>query len=89
VAQTTLGEASFWFAPGNEYGVLDHDVEVASERFHNPMRIVPNGKGCEVLFTVLQLPGVTDDKFKADLEAVRSDLHSLKRVLELRYGSVV
>ena len=89
VAQTTLGQASFWFAPINALGVLDHDVEVSSTRFHNPMRVIPNGKGCEVLFTVLQLPGVTDDQFKVDLETVRGDLQNLKKLLELHYGSVV
>jgi hypothetical protein len=89
VAQTTLGQASFWFTPINDLGVLDHDVEVSSGRFHNPMRVVPNGKGCEVLFTLLQLLGITDEQFNADLETVRGDLHNLKRVLELQYGSVV
>jgi hypothetical protein len=49
------------------------------------MRVVPNGRGCEILFTVLQFPGVTDEQFKADLETVRTDLHNLKQVLELRY----
>lgn len=88
VAQTSLGQAVFRFAPDNDLGVLDHDVEVAAERFHNPMRIIPNGKGCEVLFTVLQLPGVTDDQFTADLEAVRGDLQSLRRMLERRYARV-
>ena len=88
VAQTTLGQASFRFVPRNDLGVLDHDVEVSSERFHNPMRVVPNGNGSEVLFTVLQLPGISDEKFKADLQTVRDDLQNLKKVLELRYGSV-
>lgn len=82
VAETTLGKALFRFAPANELGVLDHDVEISAQRFHNPMRVIPNGEGSEVLFTVLQLPGIADEQFKADLETVRGDLQNLKKVLE-------
>jgi hypothetical protein len=87
VAQTTLGPALLRFAPTNGLGVLDHDVELPAGRFHNPMRVIPNGRGSEVLFTLLQLPGVTDEQFKGDLDTVRGDLQALKRELELRYGS--
>lgn len=86
-AQTTLGEARFRFAPPNMFGVLDHDVELPSGSFHNPMRVIPNGRGCEILFTLLQLPGVSDEEFKTDLETIRSDLRSLRSVLENRFGS--
>ena len=86
-AQTTLGEARFRFAPPNTYGVLDHDVELPSGTFHNPMRVIPNGRGCEILFTLLQLPGVSDEDFKSDLETVRDDLKTLRAELEKRFGS--
>lgn len=82
MAETSLGQATFRFAPVNALGVLDHDVELAAGRFHNPMRVIPNGDGCEVLFTLLQLGGVTDEQFRIDLETVRTDLQNLKRVLE-------
>lgn len=84
VARTTLGDATFRFAPPNTLGVLDHDVELPDGRFHNPMRVIPNGTGSEVLFTLLQLPGVTDEQFAADMHTVRADLLQLKKVLELR-----
>jgi hypothetical protein len=87
VAQTTLGEAAFRFAPLNQLGVVDHDVEVGAQHFHNPMRIVPNGNGSEVLFTLLQLPGVTDVQFARDADTVLADLRQLKKVLELRFCS--
>jgi hypothetical protein len=35
VAQTSLGEVKFRFAAANEFGVLDHDVELPSGTFHN------------------------------------------------------
>ena len=86
-AQTTLGEARFRFSPTNTFGVLDHEVELPSGTFHNPMRVIPNGRGCEILFTLLQLPGVSDEEFQTDLETVRNDLKTLRAELEKRFGS--
>jgi hypothetical protein len=45
------------------------------------MRVIPNGEGCEILFTVLQLAGRSDEQFEADIETVRADLGSLRDVL--------
>jgi Polyketide cyclase / dehydrase and lipid transport len=87
VAQTTVGQARFRFAPTNTFGVLDHEVELPSGTFHNPMRVIPNGSGCEILFTVLQLPGMTDEQFKDDLETIRDDLKRLRTVLEQTFAS--
>lgn len=84
MAKTTLGDASFRFAPPNTLGVVDHDVELPGGRFHNPMRVIPNGTGSEVLFTLLQLHGVTDEQFATDIQTVLADLLQLKKVLELR-----
>jgi hypothetical protein len=86
-AQMTLGQATFRFDPPNDLGVFDHDVELPSGCENDPMRAIPNGSGCEILFTVLQVPGVSDEQVSADLETVRSDLLMLRKELELRYGS--
>jgi hypothetical protein len=85
IAQTPLGEARINFAPINEFGVLDHDVELSNGTFHNPMRVIPNGAGSEVLFTVVQLPEISDQQFDADLDTVRADLNKLRTVLEHQY----
>lgn len=83
VAQTTLGELTFHFAPLNTLGVLDHGVTLASgEIFMNPMRVVANGDGSEVLFTVFQQEGATAAEFEKDVETVRADLNTLKAVIE-------
>lgn len=82
VAQTPLGEVTFRFAAANELGVLDHDVEAGGRTFHNPMRVVPNGDGGEVLFTLVQLPEVTDQQFQQDMDTVRADLNKLRTLLE-------
>jgi hypothetical protein len=82
IAETPMGQAKVTFAPVNEFGVADHDVELPTGKFHNPMRVVPNGSGSEVLFTLVQLPGVDDAHFDTDLEVIRADLNKLRTVLE-------
>jgi hypothetical protein len=81
--ETSMGRVGFAFVQRNEYGVLDHYVTLPSgETFHNPMRVIADGDGCEVLFTVRRLPGVSDEEFARDADAVAADLARLKRVLE-------
>lgn len=83
VAETTLGPATFTFAPPNPFGVLDHDVAMPSgETFHNPMRVIPNGGGSEVLFTMFRPDGMPAEAFEADAETVRRDLETLKALVE-------
>jgi hypothetical protein len=71
------------FSQSNEFGVLDHTVVAVDGReTSNAMRVVPNGTGAEVMFTVLRMHGVTDEVFAADAAAVERDLNSLKALLE-------
>ncbi len=87
IAQTTLGQATIRFAPANDFGVLDHDVDLPSGTFHNPVRVIRNGEGSEVLFTLIQLPGVSDEQFQQDMDTVRADLNKLRTVLEHQSGN--
>jgi hypothetical protein len=83
IAEGPLGRATVRFAVPNEFGVLDHDVTLASgESIHNPMRVLPNGGGSTVVFTLMRLPGVSDDKFRADAEWIERDLLRLRQILE-------
>jgi hypothetical protein len=83
MAEGPLGRVKLRFVDDNRFGLLDHDVTVESgETFHNPLRVVANGEGSEVIFTVFRRPGLSDREFAADLAAVRKDLQSLKQVLE-------
>jgi hypothetical protein len=71
------------FAAPNDLGVLDHDVVLPSgATVHNPMRVVPNGPGSTVIFTLLRLPGVSEAKFTHDAKWVEKDLTTLKELLE-------
>jgi len=70
-------------ADQNAFGVLDHDVTLPSGvTIHNPMRVMANREGSEVVFSLFHLPGVSDAKFADDATWVMKDLDTLKRVLE-------
>ena len=80
---TPTGRVGVAFAPRNQYGVLDHDVTLPSgEIIHMPVRVITDGSGCEVVFTLRRLPGMSDEDFERDAHAVAADLTRLKRVLE-------
>jgi hypothetical protein len=51
-------------------------------RVYNALRVVPNGDGCEVMFTLVRLPGMTDEQFTADADHVAKDLRALKMLME-------
>ena len=83
VAASPMGKVTVRFAEPNSLGVLDHDVTLPSGlTVHNPMRVVANGSGSEVTFTLFKRPDVSDEAFAADASAVTRDLATLKRVLE-------
>jgi len=82
-ADSPMGRIEIDFTPRNEYGVLDHTVRLPSgEATANPMRVLPDGAGCEVVFTLRRRPGMTDEDFAADANAVQADLRTLKQLLE-------
>lgn len=83
VAHTPDGDVSIRFVPPNSLGVLDHYVEVApSVELLVPMRVIPNGSGSEVIFTLYRLESMTDESFERDARMVEQDLATLKQVLE-------
>lgn len=80
---TPAGEMGFRFVPENEFGVLDHYARLPDgQEVLNPMRVVPNGAGCEVTFTLFQRPGMSNEEFARDARTVETDLQQLKSVLE-------
>jgi hypothetical protein len=83
VADSPMGRVSIRFTERNGQGVLDHDVTLPSgETVHNPLRVVPNATGSEVVFTIFRRHGVTEAQFEADGKAVSRDLATLKGLLE-------
>jgi hypothetical protein len=83
IADTTMGTLTVRFVPANEFLVADHYVTLNSgEEIQNPIRVLPNGKGSEVVFIVFRRAGLTDEEFRADWGTVQKDLEALKRALE-------
>ncbi|GAA4558981.1 SRPBCC family protein [Planotetraspora kaengkrachanensis] len=81
--ETGGGRVGVAFAERNAFGVLDHEVTMPSgEVVHNPMRVFPDGDGCEVVFTVRRLPGMSDEDFARDAGLVQADLTRMKHILE-------
>ena len=83
VSAMDIGRVRVQLVAWNALGVLDHTVTLPSgESFYNPMRVVANGSGSELSFTLFRLAGVTEEAFEADAATVRRDLETLKRLLE-------
>jgi hypothetical protein len=83
IAKGPLGEVTVRFADDNPFRVLDHDVTLPNgQQFHNAFRVIPNGAGSEVVFSVFRQPGATDQAFREDWQAVDNDLRTLKQLLE-------
>jgi hypothetical protein len=84
IADGVLGTVKVSFVAHNEFGVIDHTVTVESGlRVYNALRVVPNHDGCEVMFTLLRMPGMTDEQFDADAAHVARDLDALKSLMEI------
>lgn len=67
VAQSPLGRVVVEFVPRNDLGVLDHTVTLPSgRRLTNPLRVIANGEGSEILFTLLQREDMDDAQFRQD-----------------------
>lgn len=83
IADSPMGEVTVTFAPPNEFGIVDHVVTLPTgESVDNPLRVIPAGDRCEVVFTVRRRTGMTEDEFESDVAAVERDLHTLKELLE-------
>lgn len=78
-----IGKMRVRFSPENDFGVIDHTVTLeASMSFENALRVVPNGDGAEIMFTLLRQPGTDDQAFEADAATIQKDLATLKHILE-------
>ena len=81
--ETPQGTMTMRLAKPNIFGVLDHIVQPPdAEPIYVPMRVVPNGDGCDVLFTLFKLPSMSEERYEADLAFVRQDLQRLKTIME-------
>ncbi|MFD4262594.1 SRPBCC family protein [Streptomyces sp. NPDC058534] len=78
-----MGRVEVAFVPRNELGVLDHHVTLPSgETVYNPVRVIADGTGSEVVFTIRRQPGTGVADFERDASTVAADLARLKGLLE-------
>jgi hypothetical protein len=83
VADTAQGRATIRFIEPNQLGVLDHYVRFENgTEVHVPMRVLPNGAGSELIFTILPTDGMSDQQLAEDAAAVQRDFARLKTLLE-------
>ncbi len=83
IVDAPQGPMKIRFADKNNFGVLDHYVTAASGvEVYVPMRVLSNGSGSEVIFTLFRSPGMSDEKYAEDMKLVERDLRTLKDILE-------
>jgi hypothetical protein len=81
--ESPMGRVTVEFAPPNPFGVLDHQVTLPSgETVSNPMRVIANEDGCDVVFTVRRRAGMGTEEFAADQAAVAADLATLRDLMQ-------
>lgn len=80
--QSPMGEVSVRFVPGNDLGVLDHDVTLPNGVVvTNPLRVFAHPDGAEILMTVRRLD-LSEEDFERDCRQVEADLATLAGLLE-------
>lgn len=81
VASGPSGTVRIRFTGHNEFGVMDHWVELAdAEVVYVPMRVLAHREGALVQLTLFRQPGMTDEQFARDAEWVRRDLDALRHL---------
>ena len=83
IVDTPQGPMKVRFAEKNNFGVLDHYVSPApGVEIYVPMRVLFNGSGSEVIFTLFRSPEMSDEKYEEDIGLIERDLRTLKKALE-------
>ncbi|MEO7112478.1 MAG: SRPBCC family protein [Polyangiaceae bacterium] len=83
ISDSPMGKVEVRFAPQNDFGVFDHDVILPNgESFHNPLRVLKNDDGSEVVFTLYRRGHENDEAFEHDAKLIETDLETLRGLLE-------
>lgn len=84
-ADSPMGPVEVAFVGSVDHGVLDHDVTLPDGAVvHNPLRVLRNADGAEVVFTLYRRPGMTDAEFDRDAALIRDDLTRLRDILDAK-----
>jgi hypothetical protein len=84
-AETPHGSVIIRFSELNSFGILDHAVfREGEEPMMRRMRVVPNGDGAELLYTLFKPEDVSTAAFESEVEWTATELAVLKTYLEMR-----
>ncbi len=82
-AQGPEGAIRIRFSGHNEFGVMDHWVDLGGGRVvYVPLRVVANEEGSEVMLTLFRQPEMDAQKFADDEAWIRRDMAALKALAE-------
>ena len=78
------GEALMRIDADIEAGIVDLYLAPLDSEFGTPLpvRVVPNGAGSDVLFSLARMPGQTAQEFQDGVESMERELANLKTRLE-------
>ncbi|WP_245428760.1 SRPBCC family protein [Phyllobacterium phragmitis] len=77
------GRVRIRFSLPNDFGVVDHTVMLGDgAEVYIPLRVIRNGYGSEVVFTLFRIEGMDEARFQSDAEWVERDLETLKALME-------
>ena len=83
IVDSPQGPIKFRFVEKNDLGILDHYVSPSPDmEMFVPMRVISNGFGSEVIFTLFQPVDVPDGEYAVQIGWAEQDLNNLKRVME-------
>jgi hypothetical protein len=83
ITDSPMGNVEVRYVGPIEWGILDHDVTMPDGTvIHNPLRVLRNDQGSEIVFSLFKRPGMTVDEFEGDARLVREDLVRLKNLLD-------
>jgi hypothetical protein len=83
ITDSPMGTVEVRFVGPVQLGILDHDVTLPDGTMvHNPLRVLRNDRGSEIVFTIYQRPGMTDEQFEGDARLVAQDLVRLKALVD-------
>lgn len=89
VAEGPMGHIEVSFSVPNGYGVLDHTVYLPTGPISTPLRLVPNGLGCELILTLFRKADMSDEAYARDMKMVMEDLNRFKRLMEVDCEAVI
>ncbi len=81
IASSRRGPIPIRFLRDDRSGLLDLVLrENAGEDLTLAMRVLPNGSGSEVVFTIIQSPGLSDQAYQEHMRWAEKAIHGLKKL---------